>query len=376
MRQGYIILLVASLALVSCKDGVKSAPQCPAGEIITLEYAEGFSIERCDSFTKVTVRDPWDTTKTRRTYLLVEKGMEVPASLPQGTLIRIPVEKAVIYASVHAAMASRIGSLDRVCGVCEPQYLTCPDVKQRVESGSIADLGLSTSPDIEKIVSLGADVIIASPFENSGFGAAEKLGVPIVEAADYMENHPLGRAEWIKFYGLLLGREAEADSIFNATRESYNALRTLAQGCLERPTVMLERKYGATWGVPGAESYIAVMHRDAGADYIFSDIPGTGSAQKSFEEVFDRACHANFWLMKHNRKSGLSYSDLRAEYSPYANFDAFKERRIFACNTVGTPYYDDIALSPDLILKDFISIYHPELLPGYTAKYYKPLTDK
>jgi len=373
MNRFLVIVAAACLALSSCNNAGREAAACRPGETIELEYATGFGIERFDGYTKVTVRDPWDTLKTRCTYLLVNSDLPLPSGLPEGTVIRVPVHNAVIYTSVHAAMTAQIGSIEQICGVCEPQYITCPEVRERVAGGTISDLGLSTAPDIEKIINLDADVIIASPFENSGYGAAEKIGVPIVEAADYMENHPLGRTEWIKFYGILFGKEAEADSIFNETRSSYNNLKKMASECSDRPTVLLERKYGATWGIPGGDSYIAVMHRDAGADYIFSSVRGTNSVQMSFENVFDKACDADFWLMKHNSDDTFSYEKLKKEYQPYSNFDAFKNRHIFACNSIETTYYDDITLHPDSILKDFIFIYHPELLPGYTPKYYKPL---
>lgn len=375
MHSFWVILIAACLALSSCSQSGRQSSSCNAGESTTLEYASGFSIERFEGYTKVAVRNPWDTLKTLHDYILVDREQPVPADLPEGTLIKVPVNKAVIYTSVHSAMAAQMDCLDKICGVCEPQYITCREVLDGIKSGAIVDLGLSTAPDIEKIINLEAEVILASPFENSGYGSAEKIGMPIVEAADYMENHPLGRTEWIKFYGLLFGKEAEADSIFNETCRSYNELKEMAAGCNERPTVLLERKYGATWGVPGADSYIAVMHRDAGADYIFKEVSGTNSIQMSFENVFDEAYNADYWLMKHNNTGTFSYSDLKKEYQPYGNFEAFKNHRIFACNTVGTPYYDDITLHPDLILKDFISIYHPELLPGYKAKYYKPLDE-
>lgn len=377
MRSFLVISIVSvCLAMSSCSNAGRHIASTQPTKTEAIEYATGFSIEYFGGYTKVSVRNPWDTTRILHDYILISWDKPVPDNIPEGTVIKVPVKNAVIYTSVHSSMAAQMGCLDKVCGVCEPQYITSPDVILGIQSGDIADLGLSTAPDIEKIIEMETDVIIASPFENSGFGAAEKIGVPIVEAADYMENHPLGRTEWIKFYGLLFGKKAEADSIFKATCLSYNSMKKMANGCEHRPTVLLERKYGATWGVPGSDSYIAVMHRDAGADYIFDSVSGTNSVQMSFEEVYDKAYDADFWLMKHNSTSVFSYETLKKEYLPYANFEAFKNHRIFACNSIETTYYDDITLHPDLILKDFINIYHPELLSGYTPKYYLPLEDR
>ena len=296
--------------------------------------------------------------------------------LPEGGIvIRVPVEKAVVYTSVHTAIAEQLGALDRVAGVCEPQYITSPEVLRRIGEGRIADLGVSTSPNVEKIIDIGTDLIIASPFENSGYGSAEKLGVPIVEAADYMENHPLGRTEWVLFYGLLLGRRAEAEAVFARTERHYFELKAMAADCGSRPTVVLERKYGNSWAVPSGGSYIGVIHADAGADYIFRDYAGPRSVHLSFEDVYDRAGDADFWFLKYDTKAPLTYDLLRQEYEPYANFRPWKERRIFACNTITSTYYEDITLHPDLVLEDLIAIYHPELLPDHVQRYYFPLDE-
>ncbi len=347
----------------------------------TLQYAEGLKIAYFNDFASVTLRDPWDTMKVRKVYILAprttleaRRGLRDTLS-KKGILIPTPVENAVIYTSVHAAMAAQLGVLDQVCGVCEPEYITSSEVLERISNQHIADLGQSTSPNVEKIIDLGCDVIIASPFENSGYGAAEKLGIPIVEAADYMEHHPLGRTEWVKFYGMLFGCSEIAEEQFEATCSHYNELKQSCEGVSERPTVVLERKWGQTWAVPSQGSYVGCMHRDAGANYVFSDVTGAGSVHMSFEQVFDRGGDADFWLMKYSAGHNLSYSDLKKEYLPYSNFKAYKSHTIYGCNTLVSTYYDDITLHPDRILADLIHIYHPELLPGYEPKYYFQLED-
>ena len=345
----------------------------------SLEYARGLKISHYNDFIKVTLRDPWDTLKTRKEYILAPKSLlkERPAlrdSLSRhGILIATPAERVVIYTSVHAAMAEQMGMTDRIVGVCEPEYITSSEILNRIENKSIADLGNSASPYVEKIMELNTEIIIASPFENSGYGAAEKLGIPIVEAADYMENHPLGRTEWVKFYGLLFGCSHTADSLFNATKERYETLRQACSAVQTRPTVILERKWGQTWAVPAAGSYVGKLHSDAGANYIFSEITSSNSVHKSFEEVFDRGHDADFWLMKYGSRAPLTYDELKREYQPYSNFKAFKSQKIFACNTLVGTYYDDITLHPDRILADLIYIYHPEILPDHQLLYYFPL---
>ncbi|MCR5710081.1 MAG: ABC transporter substrate-binding protein [Bacteroidales bacterium] len=342
----------------------------------TIRYARNLHISYYDDYVSVRIRDPWDTLRQRQHYVLVDRDKPLPKSLPEGGIvIRIPVEKAVIYTSVHTSIAEELGALDLVAGVCEPEYITSPVVLKRISEGSIADLGNSTSPNVEKIIDIGTDMIIASPFENSGYGSAEKLGVPIVEAADYMENHPLGRTEWVLFYGLLFGRRAEAEAVFSATERHYMELKAMAAGVERKPSVLLERRYGNSWAVPSGGSYIGRMHADAGANYIFGGYQGAKAVHLTFEEVFDRAGDADIWLLKYDTRTPMTYPVLRQEYEPYANFRPWKERRIFACNTITSTYYDDITLHPDRILEDLIAIYHPDLLPGHAQRYYFPLDE-
>ena len=370
------LLCAALLCLGACGRG-----NTAAGDTVratdTIRYARNLRIEYFDEYISVKIRDPWDTLRQRQHYVLVNRNQPVPAQLPaDGIVIRIPVERAVIYTSVHTAIAEELGALDRVAGVCEPQYITSPTVLSRIADGRIADLGNSTSPNVEKIIDIGTDLIIASPFENSGYGSAEKLGIPIVEAADYMENHPLGRTEWVLFYGLLLGHRAEAEKVFADTERHYLTLKGLAAEVEYRPTVLLERRYGNSWAVPSGGSYIGVMHVDAGADYVFRDYAGTKSVHLTFEEVYDRAGDADCWFLKYDTRAPFTYTLLKQEYEPYANFRPWQERRVFACNTITSTYYDDITLHPDRVLEDLIAIYHPDLLPDHQQRYYFPLLDE
>ncbi len=367
-----IVALLLTAALCGCRGGGPGYGEVPGTEV-PLHYAAGFRITECEGYTAVFLRDPWDTLRIRRLYILVDREAALPDNLPEGILVRTPVQKAAIYTTTVASLLEQMGCLRNVCGICEKEYVTSKETRSLVESGVIADLGQSTSPNVEKILEMEAEAIIASPFENSGYGTAEKTGIPIIEAADYMERHPLGRAEWIRFFSRLFGKEAEGDSLFSLTERRYNELRQLAATAVERPTVMLERRYGGQWPMPSGDNYVGMLHRDAGADYLFSELRGGGSVPLPFETVLERAADADFWLVKYNSISPLTYGGLGADYPPYKSFKAFQTRSVYACNTGSTTYYDDISLHPDSILADFIHIYHPELLPDHKPLYYFPL---
>ncbi len=365
------IILMASLCSCESRSGVTAETECFKAD--SVYYAKGFEISRFDDWIIVNVRNPWDTLKTLKRYILVERDKPLPDSLPEGEIIRTPVDRAVFYTTVHSSMVAQMGRIDAIKGICEVQYVTDSLILERIADGRIADIGLATAPNTEKIIDLNTELIIASPFENSGYGAAEKIGIPIVEAADYMESHPLGRTEWGRFYGLLFGEGEKADSIFFATSKRYNHLKELAAKSTCRPRVLLERKYGASWIIPAGDSYIGTIHADAGADYIFSNIKGNKNVYLTFESVFDKAHDADIWLFKYFTNNEFTYEVLKDEYLPYSNFKPFKEKNIYICHTTRTGYYDDITLHPDRLLEDLIFIYHPELLPEYTPRFYFPM---
>lgn len=339
----------------------------------TIRYAQGFIVHHFDNCTTVDVRDPWDTTRLLQRYILVDRNRPVPEHLPKGTIVQVPVQNIVVYTSVHAAIIDQLGEIGRIIGVCEPRYMDTPAIREGLKAGRIADMGEATSPDVERMIDKGAELVIVSPFQNSGYGPVEKLGIPIIEGADYMESLPLGRTEWIRFYGMLFGKEALADSIFRQTEKNYLDLKRLVTADMPRPTVLSEKKFGASWFMPAGNSYIANLYADAGADYLFKELPGAGSTPLAFETVLDRAIHADIWLMKYNQAEEMSYADLHAEYAPYENFEAFKNRRIYTCNTGVVPYYEEFPLHPDYLLKDLIWVFHPELLPDYTPRYYRKM---
>jgi iron complex transport system substrate-binding protein len=362
------ILLLLLIPLTACQPRPTAGD---SGETYAFDHARGLRVTRSEGYTKVEVKNPWDTTKLLRTYLLVPDSLPVPDDLPAGEVIRTPVKRIVAYASAHCAMLEAIGAQDRLVGVCESRYVALDFVKQGIATGTIADTGEAFAPDIERIIDLQPDVLIATPIENMSYGQVEKIGVPFIEATEYLENTPLGRAEWIRFFGLLCGREAQADSAFRQIVESYEEVKALTASVAVRPTVLPEIPYPPVWYVPGGDSYMAHLYRDAGADYPWSDDRSTGSLTLSIEAVLEKGVDADTWVMKYNLSENMTYSNLQSTFEGASRFAAFQNKRIFAANTAQSAYYDEVAVWPDRVLRDLVWVFHPECLPAnYAPRYF------
>ena len=376
MKKFYYLSIVSLVLLLSACGGGSKTSSAFEGEVLPLKYAENLTLIQGDGYTEARLRNPWDTTSILRTYILVDKDKEVPNHLPEGTLVRTPLSKALVYTATHCNLIHELGAVKSIGGICEIQYIKVPEIVEGCANGTIVNAGEGTNPDIEKIIDLHPDALLLSPYENSGgHGQVDKLKIPIIECADYMETSALGSAEWIRFYGLLFGREALADSIFAEVEKNYNDLKALATAQQARPRLMCEVKSGSAWYVSGGRSTTGKLYADAGADYIFASYPNAGGVPLSFETVFDKAQDADVWLMKYNHPKDKTYQSLQEDYAPYANFKAFKDKNIYHCNTAYRPYYEDFPFHPDRVLKDLIKIFHPSLLPEHELKYFSKLAE-
>lgn len=355
--------LLAVLLFSACGRGSKTASFLgEGGDTLDLKYAENLKIVSYDDYRVATLRNPWDTLEILHTYVLVGRDEPLPDSLPQGTVVRVPLQKAVIYSSVHCGLMEELGALSAVGGVCDLRYIDLPYVKEGCRTGRIADLGSGMNPDIEKLMALHPDAVMLSPFENSGgYGRLGKLDIPIIECADYMETSSLGRAEWMRFYGLLFGVVSKADSLFAEVDSCYNQLRKRASLSSSSLSIVSELKSGSAWYVPGGCSTIGRLFNDACGRYAFAEDKHSGSIPLAFETVFDKAGDADVWTIKYNRDRDMTYSDLKADYIGYTGFKAFKTRNIYGCNTAKVPFYEETPFRPDYLLADLIQILHPEI---------------
>ncbi len=372
MRTTTLGILLSLLAFcIACQTKRQTAAE---GEPIKLAYASNLTIRKANGYTTVTIRNPWDTLKTLHTYVLVPKEAELPTPLPEGTLIRTPLQRAVVYSSVHCSLLLQIGALGSIAGICDLQYIKLPQIIDRCASGRITDVGNGMAPNVEMIIDLDADAILLSPFENSGgYGRVEKIGIPIVECADYMEVSPLARAEWMRFYGLLFGHSEEADSLFATVEKNYLELKALVDTVDERPSLISDMKSASIWYVPGGKSTLGMLYKDAGADYLWADDNHSGSVALAPETVLDKGQSADVWVIKYNQPTDKTLSELESDYAPYARFKSFRDGQVYGCNTGIVPFYEDTPFRPDRLLKDYIKLFHPQLLPDYQLQYFKKL---
>lgn len=330
-----------------------------AGNDSVITHAKLLSLVRNNGYTVATISDPWNDGQVLQRYVLVPADSTLPGELPEGVLVRTPLRHALVYSSVHTSLFKELECWDAVAGVTDSQFFNDDDVTRGIASGAITDCGSSMQPTVEKVIAMNADAILLSPYQDASYGHITQLGVPIIECADYMEYTPLGRAEWIKFYGELLGKRALADSIFTAVTSRYNSIcdRVKKQGG-KRPVVLTENVINGVWNVPGGQSYMARLIADAGGDFPWADDTHTGSLSLDFNQVLARAQKADVWLIK--SFSIKSLNDLRNSYGLNSEFDAFKHHRVYGCDTNETHFFERFPFHPDLLLKEYHLLFYPQ----------------
>ena len=351
-----IFLGLTVLLFLSCSGGRGQEGRMAMDDSITFRYAQLIHIYNLpDSCRLVVLDNPWSAGKELHRYVLVPRQAKVNDDiLAQGTVVRTPLQRTTVFTSVHCRLLQDIGALDLISGVCDFEYVQSPEVILRVREGRIGNMGSALNPS---------------------YGTLERTGIPLIECADYMEPTALGRAEWVRFFGLLFGRERQADSLFHTVESNYKRLCLLVQDAKERPRLLCDQMNGAAWYVPGGQSTIGQLYQDAGADYLFADRKESGSMRLSFETVFSRGHDADIWFVKYSRGADFTYTTFAQDNPKYTRFAPYKNRRIYGCNTFITPFYDEEPFHPDLLLADAIHILHPDRLPDHQLHFFKPFAE-
>ncbi len=360
----FSIILIALLCACTSNNKESDTNASPAK---VFSEAKGISVKTdAHQITTINILNPWQEGSVLKSYTI---------NGTSANNIKIPLRRVLVYSTVHANAIKELGHLDAIKGVCDVQYFTIPEIVEGVENGNIVNAGASTAPITEKIIALSPDAIIVSPYQNSKFDNLERLGIPVIQCADYMENTPLGRAEWIKLFGILFNEEERADSIYNSVASQYNALKHQASEAKSKPKVLSENVINGTWYVPGGNSYMAKLFADAGAEYAWSETQSSGSTPLDMPQVLEKAHDADIWLIK-TLENSFSYNKLKAQNPLNAEFKAFKDRKVYHCDTKSTTLFQDFPFHPEMLLKEYIAIFHPELITNYTTKYFQPLANE
>lgn len=360
-------LLLISL-FTSCRQSVDPTGQTSNDDNVVTD-AQLLIMRRAESYTQVDIKNPWKEGETLHSYVLVPADKPLPDKLPKGTVVRTPIKQALVYSSVHSGLMKELGAIDAVAGVADSQYFSDEYIKNGLASGRITDCGNSMSPTIEKVIAMQPDAILLSPYQDATYGQVTKLNIPIIECADYLEYTPLGRAEWIKFYGELTGKSREADSIFEAVKTRYNAIRNKSAGAERKPSVVTEMVISNIWNVPGGASYMAAIIRDAGGAYPWADDKHTGSLALDFNQVLDKAQKVDYWFIKWTGINTLA--DLKGAYALNDRMEAFQKGNVYVCDTDATRFFDRIPFHPELLLQEFAAVLHPELFSEVEFQFYK-----
>lgn len=389
------------LLVVACQGGKTASGE--GGDTLQMKYAELLTIVKHNdgAYTEAIIENPWKKGTTLHKYILVPKGKEGDetvarlkddirenATLQMGShcdIVRTPLESNVVFTAPHCQLMYELGCKNAITGVCDKDYINIPDIKERVKLSDgkastsdtdkvIIDCGSSMQPDIERIISLKPEGLFISPFENSGgYGKLDKLHIPIIETADYMETSPLGRAEWMKFYGLLFKSEERSDSLFSSIEKEYLALKAEAAKLPQGLSILTERKMGSVWYVPGGKSTMGILLKDANAKYIFADDTHSGSLAYGPERILSKGTQIDVWAFKYFGGKALSKSDLLAEYEGYKVLKAFNSNSIYQVDTSTQPYFELTSFHPEILLREFIILAHPKATQFGKLRFYQHL---
>lgn len=366
--------------LVSC--GVKNQENKVLGFVIENAYASGFQIFKGEGYWILEVSQAFPGAHQPYRYLVVESPSE---SIPDGlfdAIITLPIEKVVLTSTTHIPHLDLLTCTDKLVGFPNLDLISSSLTRERISKNLVRDLGSGSQANIELMIDLKPDWVMISTLgeDLKNLDLLKSAGIAAVINGEYVEQHPLGRAEWIIFTGVLLGKYEEAKAKFETIEANYlEALQLVSNvSVAQKPTVMAGMMYKDIWYVPGNDSWGAQLLNAAGGVYIFKEQEGIGSVQLNYEYVLEKAQNADFWL---GVSDFVTLEDMKITDRRYADFDAFQKGNIYSYTSKkgergGIEYFELGYMRPDLILKDIIKILHPKLLPEYPLYFYSRLNEK
>jgi len=343
----------------------------------SIKYAKGFDIQSFKTHKKLIIKSPYPDAKEQFEYILIPKGAKIPKAVNRLKIIRTPIEKLVVTSTTHIPMLELLNEENSLVGFPNLQYISSIKTRQLIANGNIKELGNEQDINTEVLLDLQPEIVIGFSIKgnNKMFTNIEKAGIPVLLNGDWLEETPLGRAEWIKFFGVLLGKEKQADSIFNNIEEQYNAAKIIAENTVTKPTILSGALFKDIWNLPAGESFVAQFLKDANTNYLWSDTKGKGSLSLNFESVYEKGQHADYWIAPGYY---TSLDQLKNANQHYTEFDAFKSKNIYSFankkgDNGGVLYYELAPIQPHIVLKDIIKVIHPDLLPDYQSFFLEKL---
>ncbi|NJK78936.1 MAG: ABC transporter substrate-binding protein [Chloroflexaceae bacterium] len=345
-------------------------------EKVSVQYADGWTIEYFNNYKVITVLTPWRGAEETFQYVLVQCGTPAPSGYGDAPMIEVPVNSMISMSTTYLPHFEALEVLDRLTGVDNADFIYSPAVLDALATANVPTVGSGPDLDLERVLDIEPNVVMTFAIGSPDTDTHPQLtaaGVPVVINADYMETSPLGRAEWVKFTAALFNRERSAENLFERVAEEYNDLAALADTAEQRPTVFTEAPFQGIWYLPGGESYAATLLADAGAAYLWAEDASTGSLALDFEVVYEQALTADYWL---NPGIWTSREEMLEADERFGDFAAFQNGNVYNATSRTTPaggndYREGGVLNPQLILADLISIFHPDLLPDHELFYFE-----
>lgn len=342
-----------------------------------INYAKGFDIQSFNSFKKLIIKSSSTDSNDILEYILISKATPEIKGLG-ATMVNVPIQKIVVSSTTHIPMLELLGVENSLVGFQNTDYISSSKTRKIIDLGLVKELGKEASMNTEVLFDLAPDVVIGFSMNNINktYQVIKKHGIPVIINNDWLEETPLGRAEWIKFFGVLFNKEKEADHIFRKIEADYLEAKTIADKTIKQPTILSGAiMSNDIWSVPAGESFVAQFLMDANVNYLWKESKGKGSLPLSFESVFDKAQYADYWI---SPGYFSSKKQLLENNTHYKRFAAFINNQIYTASTKkgttgGVIYYELGPIRPDLILKDIIKITHPKLLPDYQLTFFEKM---
>ena len=365
------------ISFIGCKQNNKTSKNTKASTENLVQYAKGLEIYKYKGFSIIKITNPWPNAKENFTYILKEKNGIIPDSLKQYNQISVPIKSIVVTSTTHIPALELLGVENTLVGFPNTDYISSEKTRKLIDSGKVREVGQNESLNTEVLIDLKPDIIVSFGLNNSNptLDNLQKSGLKVMLNGDWTEQSPLGKAEWIKFFGALYGVDSKANAVFSQIEKEFNTTLAIAKKASTKPTVLCGAMYQEQWYVPQGESWAALFLKDAQSNYLWSDTKGTGSLSVPFEAVLEKAQNAEFWI---GPGDFLSLKQMSESNPHYNQFAAFKNKKVYSYAAKkgekgGISYFELASSRPDLVLKDLIKITHPELLPDYTLFFYVKL---